>query len=122
MRSFSREDVMIGVSKLDALMFKLNTDKDAIIEQLIKDEFGYSFSDLAKPNKSGKFSKPRQLAIYLMYRQGKSSPLDIAAKFKRSKSTCLYAVSEVYNKIETDIWYRKMVKNMEDIINESNNN
>ena len=116
--ALGRHEFLKEVVKLDTFINKLSTDKALIIEQLVKDEYGFTFEDISIKSHAAKFAKPRQVAMYLLMKYSTLKDVDIAKKFNRSKDVVRYSVGEVRSGIETDKIYREMIKSMEEKINE----
>jgi chromosomal replication initiation ATPase DnaA len=117
--STTRNDVLSAINDIDELIKQLNTDKSHLIEESIKNQYGFNFEDLSIKSNADKFSKPRQLAIYLMMKHSKLSQEEVAVLFNRSESSCRWNKRQADHAIDFNSRTRNIIKGIENKINES---
>jgi chromosomal replication initiator protein len=71
----------------------------AAIQEAVCDHFGISTRGLLSPNRPNSLAHPRQVAMWLCSRLTTKNPKAIGQRFKRDRTTVIYAVEAIDSRI-----------------------
>lgn len=90
--------------------------KTKLIEEAIKEKFGYTFAELSTPIRKRIYSEPRLIAMYLLRKHTELSHREIAKLFNRKHADCVYACNLVRELVLVDYKYKKIIEKLEEML------